>query len=165
LRVDATHAEPIGAALCNIQQTPSHITLDIFTERTVCPEALAAAAVPPAEAVGGQVMRGAEVVVEGVLINEGNNYFTDRRLVVKGEGPEGGEILVTTPLPLETALPATAPGAPTAAVAPQDPTAAPRDLSDVLGKKVLVRGHVQRAMQKGVGMTDVLVIEELELAQ
>jgi M6 family metalloprotease-like protein len=150
---DATHAEGIRAALCNIQQTPSAVTLEVFTSRTTCPGApLAQVAISPSEAASGSVVRGEEVVVEGVLVNEGTNFFTDRKLVVKGEAG-GGEIPVTAPVPLETAGAATA-GA-----------TAPQDLSDILGKKVLVRGRVQKEMQKGTGLTDVLVIEEFEVVE
>ncbi len=150
---DVSHAEGIRAALCNIVQAPDHVTLDIFTSRTTCPGALLAAAVPPSEAAGGEVMRGEEVVVEGVLTNEGTNYFTDRKLVVKGQ--EGGEIIVTTPVPLESM----------AAGARSAGATRPRDLSDILGKKVVVRGRVQKEMQKGTGLTDVLVIEEFEVIE
>ena len=131
------------------------MTLDIFTSRTTCPGApLAEVAISPSEAASGSVVRGEEVVVEGVLTNEGTNYFTDRKLVVKGEGEAGGAIAVTAPVPLETAGAA----ATTAAAAPQD-------LSDILGKKVLVRGRVHKEMQKGTGLTDVLVIEEFEVVE
>ena len=152
---DATHAEGIRAALCSIQQTSAAITLDVFTSRTTCPGApLAQVAISPSEAASGSVVRGEEVVVEGVLTNEGTNYFTDRQLVVKGEGAAGGAIAVTAPVPLETA------GAPATAAA-----TAPQDLSDILGKKVLVRGRVHKEMQKGTGLTDVLVIEEFEVVE
>lgn len=152
---DVSHAEGIRAALCNIVQTPTHVTLDVFTSRTTCPGALAAAAVPPSEVAGGAVARGEEVVVEGVLTNEGTNYFTDRKLVVKGEGPSGGEVLVTSPVPLESiAAPSTTSRA-----------AGPKDLSDILGKKVLLRGRMQKEMQKGTGLTDVLVVEEFEIVE
>jgi M6 family metalloprotease-like protein len=150
---DVSHAEGIRAALCNIVQTPEHVTLDVFTSRTTCPGALAAAAVPPSEVAGGAVMRGEEVVVEGVLTNEGTNYFADRRLVVTGEGTAGGKVVVTSPVPLETIAP------------PSTAAAGAQDLSDILGKKVLIRGRLQKEMQKGTGLTDVLVVEEFEVVE
>ena len=152
---DAAHAEGIRAALCNIRQASDSVTLDIFTSRTTCPGALPQeVAISPAEATSGEVVRGTEVVVEGVLTNEGTNYFTDRKLVVTGQGEQGGEIAVTVPAPLETARGGTS-----------SDEASPEALSDILGKRVVLRGRVHKEMQKGVGLTDVLVVEELEVAE
>ncbi len=151
--LDSTHAEGIGAALCNIVRADDHITLDIFTSRTTCPDALLAAAVTPAQALDDDVLRGTEVVVEGRLINEGTNYFTDRQLVVKGLGPTDGTIMVTAPAPLEMAPD------PDGSRSPSEH----QELSDILDKKVVVRGMVQKSRQKGIGLTDVLVIKEIEV--
>ena len=61
---------------------------------------------------------------------------------------------MTAPVPLES-MPAPA----------RSPAPSTKDLSDILGKKVLVRGRVQKEMQKGTGLTDVLVIEEFEVIE
>ena len=100
---NSTHAEHIRAALCHIEVTPEQIKLDVFISRMTCPEALVAAAVAPSEALNPKVVRGTEVVVKGVLVNEGTNYFTDRQLVVKGKDESSGSIAVTSPAPLTTA--------------------------------------------------------------
>ncbi|RWQ31001.1 MAG: M6 family metalloprotease domain-containing protein [Mesorhizobium sp.] len=147
---DASHAEKISAALCNIVQTTTEITLDIFVSQTTCPGALAPVAVAPAEALSNSDI-GQEVIVEGVLSNRGTNYFTDRDLVVTGAG---GEISVVSPAPLKSAQPdsfGSADGR--------------EDLSDLLDKKILLRGHLERQIQKGKGLTNVLVIEEYQLVE
>lgn len=145
---DVSHAEGLRAALCNIVVTPEHVTLDVFTSRTTCPGSLGPAAVSPAEAMRSAALAGEEIVVEGVLVNEGTNYFTDRALVVRGEGEEGGSIAVTAGFPLESA-----PGA----------ESAPLDLSDVLGKRVVLRGRLQQQRQPGGEVVEVLVVEEIEV--
>lgn len=152
---DAGHAETIRAALCNIRQTDEAITLDVFTSRTTCPGALPAqVAISPAEATGPGAIRGTEVVVQGVLTNEGTNYFIDRTLVLKSEDGQASQMIVTAPAALEAVrTPSTA------------ASAGPETLSDLLGKKVLLRGRVQRELQKGAGLTDVLVVEEYEVVE
>jgi M6 family metalloprotease-like protein len=152
---DVSHAEGIRAALCNIRQAPDAITLDVFTSRTTCPERIAQAAVSPAEVAKRATIAGQEVVVEGILTNEGTNFFTDRRLVVTGEGSTGGKIMVTAPAPLEIRRP------PVGSRSAHEP----QTLPDILGKKVIVRGRMQRELLKGEGLTDVLVIEELKIAE
>jgi M6 family metalloprotease-like protein len=154
--LDVTHAETIPAALCNIVQTPSQITLDVFVNQTTCPGNLAPAAVAPAAVAQQQVLPGQEVVVQGILTNKGTNFFTDRRLVISGENGAGGELTVSAPVPLTTSP------QPSAAAAPADQ---PTNLSDLLNKKVFLRGEIQRQMQKGQGPTDVLVVKEFKLAQ
>ena len=41
----------------------------------------------------------------------------------------------------------------------------PLDLSNALDKKVLVRGRVQKEMQKGIGLTDVFVVKEFQVLE
>jgi len=48
------------------------------------------------------VLPGQEIVVRGVLTNKGTNYFTDRQLVITGEEPTGGDLIVTAPAPLSS---------------------------------------------------------------
>ncbi len=154
--VDSTHAEGIRAALCNIRQEADAVTLDVLTSRTSCPGTLPEqVAISPAQARGGDVVRGAEVVVRGILSNEGTNYFTDRRLVLKGGGDQGGEIPVTAPVPLSTARDRAAPAEGNARA----------DLGSVLGKEVILRGRVRKEPQKGVGLADVLVVEEMQVVE
>jgi M6 family metalloprotease-like protein len=148
--VDAAHPEKIGAALCNIVQTTSAVTLDIFVSRTTCPGSLEPVAVSPAEVAAADIAVGKEIVVEGILSNKGTNYFTDRQLVISGEG--GGELAVSAPAPLSTAQSGTG-------------TGTPENLSDLLDKKVLLRGRLERELRKGEGLTEVFVVEEYQVAE
>lgn len=151
--VDGGHAERISAALCNIVLAPQRVTFDVFVSRTTCPSTMPQAAISPSEAMSGK-LRGEDVVIEGVLSNQGSNYFTDRKLVVTGEGGAnvGGEVIVTVPAPLEM------PGA--ESTPPSADT-----LSDLLDKKVILRGKLQKQVQKGVGLTDVFVVEEVQIVE
>ena len=99
--------------------------------------------------LSSNVIRGTEVVVKGVLVNEGTNYFTDRQLVVRGKDKSSGSIAVTSPAPLTTAR-------------PQNTELAPVSLQDVLGKEVVVRGHIQQQPMTGSGLRDVLVVDEVK---
>lgn len=160
LHLDAGHAEAVRAALCNIDVTDQRIRLDVFVSRSTCPDTdLDPLAVTPETAVATGVVGGEELVVKGIIENAGTNYFTDQRLVMRGE--DGSEIAVTAPFALETAEPIGTAGTEAGGV---DPSAGPGRLSEVLGQEVVVRGHLTRDVQQGVGLTDVLVIEELQLA-
>ncbi|WP_114431313.1 M6 family metalloprotease domain-containing protein [Phyllobacterium bourgognense] len=153
---DISHVEKIAAALCNIVQTPNHITLDIFVTRTTCPGSLQPASISPSSMTRDSVAIGQEVVVKGVLYNKGSNYFTDRQLVVTGEGSAGTELPVTSPAPLEVQPGASEPS----------PDQKPHpNLSDLVGKKVLLRGRLQRETVKGKGLTDVFVVDEFKVAE
>jgi M6 family metalloprotease-like protein len=148
--LDASHAEKISAALCNIVQSPTEIKFDIFVSRSTCPGALAPVAVTPAEAVNTADI-GQEVVVEGVLSNRGKNYFTDRDLVITGPG---GELSVVPPLPMTISKSQDTPS-----------TITPENLSDLLDRKILLRGHLEQQVQKGKGLNNVLVIEEYQIVE
>ena len=99
---------------------------------------------------------GQEVVVKGVLYNKGSNYFTDRQLVVAGEGSAGAELPVASPAPLEV---------PPGASEPSPDQKPHPNLSDLVGKKVLLRGRLQRETVKGKGLTDVFVVDEFKVAE
>lgn len=153
--VDGTHAEHISAALCNIKQTAESIKFDVYVSRTTCPGALPeAAAISPQQAISDK-LRGEELLIEGVLTNQGSNYFSDRKLVVTGQGgaDSGGEIIVTLPAPLEMAAPSNG----------NVPDA--NTLSGLLNKNVILRGKLERKLQKGLGLTDVFVVDEVQPAQ
>ena len=163
--VDSTHAEHISAALCNIVQTPQKITLDIYVSRTTCPGALPqAVALSPLDAVN-EKLRGEEVVIEGVLTNQGSNYFTDRKLVVTGQGgaASGGEVVVTLPAPLEVEEPLGA--SPADGTGDSRSLEDPDTLADLLNKKVILRGKLEKQVQQGMGLTDVFVVEEVQPAE
>lgn len=153
--IGAAHPEGIRAALCAIEDHGTHVTLDIFTSRTTCPGSIAGAAVAVRDIEDAEI--GSEVVVRGVIRNEGANLFTDRKLVI--ETPDGGssKIVVTAPLAFSAAE------APFDIDEGGDP--APAVLPDILDQPVVIRGRVRRDVVRGIGETDVLVIEEYELVQ
>lgn len=83
------------------------------------------------------------LVVEGVLENEGTNYFTDSRLVIKQPGSDKG-VIVRLKAPLETLRPQ------------NDQPSIPPTQSDYLGKKVKIQGVLKEQFVRGVGRAVVL---------
>jgi M6 family metalloprotease-like protein len=146
-KADAGHPESLSAALCNIRQSNDRIVLDVYVSRTICPGALSGAAISPVEAQNNAII-GQEVVVEGVLKNVGSNYFTDRRIVIEGVEPNGGQLAVSPPAVLESLGPN-----------------APNQLDDLLGKTIILRGHLERSVLKGRGQSDVLIVDEYQIAE
>lgn len=87
-----------------------------------------------------------ELRLVGRLDNEGENYFTDLRVVLADD--EGAVLPVSPWLP--TALPPAPPGA---------TGRRPEVLSDYLGKRVELTGKVERRRLRSVGEAFVLVVE------
>lgn len=83
------------------------------------------------------------LVVEGVLENEGTNYFTNSRLVIKQPGSDKS-LVVRLRTPLETQRP------------PNDQQSAPPTQADYLGKKVKIQGVLKEQFVRGVGRAVVL---------
>lgn len=92
--------------------------------------------------------QGTVVTIEGKLQNAGSNYFTDRRIVLKDSS---GEIDVQAWLPMTTE-PAS------------DSSKKPEALSDYLGKQVVLTGMVTKQPVKGIGLKEVLVVDDANLA-
>jgi hypothetical protein len=92
--------------------------------------------------------QGTVVTIEGKLQNAGTNYFTDRRIVLKDSS---GEIDVQAWLPMTTE-PAS------------DSSGKPEALSDYLGKQVVLTGMVTKQPVKGIGLKEVLVVDDANLA-
>jgi|SRR5262245_32779761 len=93
------------------------------------------------------------VTVRGMLVNEGTNYFTDRRLVLKdASGAVGNGLAVMAWVPAETA-----PGQNT-----QSGSASV--LSDYLDKTVVMEGVIGEITQKGIGKTKGLRVESVKIA-
>ena len=84
-----------------------------------------------------------QVIVEGVLENHGTNFFTDSRLVIKQPGSDDS-LIVKLRLPLETLRPSDGELTP------------PTTRSDLLGKKVKLRGILKEEDVRGVGRAAVL---------
>jgi hypothetical protein len=78
------------------------------------------------------------VTVRGVLVNEGTNYFTDRRLVLRdAHGSVGSTLAVTAGVQTESA-----PGKTT-------PRGSAADLSDYLDQVVVMEGVIDEITRKG----------------
>jgi hypothetical protein len=93
------------------------------------------------------------VTVEGVLSNQGTNYFTDLQVVLKdGRGPGQG-VIVQPWLPIE--LPPSPAGAKSSR-----PT-----LSDYLGKRVVLDGVLTDGFVNGVGTTKVLRVDGVRIVE
>jgi len=90
--------------------------------------------------------------VEGLLENEGKNYFTDLRLVLKDE--EDHFVYVRPWLPAE--LPAMPPGA---------TRERPETLSRYLGKKVELTAVLDRGTLRGVGDVFCLVVRSAKVVE
>ena len=89
---------------------------------------------------------GERVRVRGVLVNQGKNYFTDRRVGLRGEG--GAFVAVRPWLPLE--LP------------PARPDQKPSErelLSDYLDQQIEIVGTLERGSIKGMGNVIHLNVE------
>lgn len=93
---------------------------------------------------------GKTVHVNGVLENEGKNYFTDMRLILKDN--EGHFVDVRPWLPLET------PPAP-----PNAPGSKPETLSRFLGKKVDLVAALERDTVRRVGEVYLLVVKSAKV--
>ena len=94
---------------------------------------------------------GKTVVVEGTLVNEGKNYFTDLRVVVQDDS--GEKIYVSPWVPTE--LPPGPPG--------QEATRP--TLSQFLGKRVELTGTLEKRTLRSVGETHQLVVKEARILQ
>jgi len=95
---------------------------------------------------------GKTVRVKGTLENEGTNYFTDMRLVLKDAG--GHFVHVRPWLPFET------PPAP-----PNAPGRRPETLSRFLGKTVELVATVERDTVKRVGEVYLLVVKSAKVVE
>ncbi len=91
-----------------------------------------------------------ELKLAGRLDNEGENYFTDLRVVLRDD--EGALLHVWPWLP--TSLPPAPPGA---------TGKRPEVLSDYLGKKVELTAKIERRHLRSVGEAFVLVVEEAKV--
>ncbi|MCK1744141.1 hypothetical protein IVA80_25720 [Bradyrhizobium sp. 139] len=83
------------------------------------------------------------VVVEGVLENEGTNYFTNSRMVIKQPGSDKS-VVVRLRAPLEIQRP----------LSGQQST--PPTQADYLGKKVKIQGVLREQFVRGLGRAIVL---------
>jgi hypothetical protein len=92
---------------------------------------------------------GKTVVVEGTLVNEGKNYFTDLRVAVQDDS--GEKIYVSPWLPTE--VPPGPPGRESTR-----PT-----LSQFLGKRVELTGTLEKRTLRGVGETQQLVVKQARI--
>ncbi len=101
-----------------------------------------------AKAVATDGDEGPVITLDGKLQNAGTNYFTDRRIVLRDLK---GEIHVQAWLPLTASEPETGDDK-------------PEVLSDYLGKQVRLTGMVTKQPIKGVGLTEVLVVEHANVA-
>jgi hypothetical protein len=95
---------------------------------------------------------GKTVRVEGKLENQGKNYFTDLRLVLKDK--DGNFVDVRPWLPLET------PPAP-----PNTPRGEPETLSRFLGKNVELVATVERDTVRRVGEVYLLVVQSAKVVE
>jgi hypothetical protein len=86
-----------------------------------------------------------EAALTGTLENQGANYFTDLRVVLRDD--EGHAVAVKPWLPV-----AVPPG--------PKPGPRPKTLSSYLGKKVDLRATVRRGELRGVGTTYYLEVKE-----
>jgi len=93
---------------------------------------------------------GKTVRVKGILENEGTNYFTDMRLVLKDQ--EGNFVHVRPWLPLET------PPAP-----PNAPEPKPETLSRFLGETVDLVATLDRDTVRRVGEVYLLVVKSAKI--
>ncbi|MFN7925399.1 MAG: hypothetical protein U0Q16_35195 [Bryobacteraceae bacterium] len=90
--------------------------------------------------------------MQGTLVNEGKNYFTDRRVVLQEKS--GEKIHVRPWLPLS--VPPMPPGS----------KEAPRaTLSDYLGKRVELEGTIEKGSVRGVGETHMLVVRKARILE
>ena len=86
-------------------------------------------------------------------MNQGDNLFTDRDLVLKDMSDEARTVPVAIPMALEmySALP------------DGGVSSAPQTVTDVLGKRVVIRGRFEEGVLKGRGTTDLLKVEEVRI--
>jgi len=94
------------------------------------------------------------ISVQGVLANQGRNYFTDRRLVLKdtaGSNESGLPVVVLVPLD--------------AASSQGTERGAVPILADFLNNRVLVHGVIGEIVQKGVGKTIGLQADMISRAE
>jgi hypothetical protein len=93
------------------------------------------------------------VTVRGVLINEGTNYFTDRRLVLRDAHETAGSALaVVAGAQIESA-----PGQTTT-------RSSPADLSDYLGQVVVMEGVIDEITRKGSRKAKGLRVMHVKIA-
>ncbi|MDA9414094.1 hypothetical protein XH81_04355 [Bradyrhizobium sp. CCBAU 25360] len=83
------------------------------------------------------------LVVEGVLENEGTNYFTNSRLVIEQPGSDKS-VVVRLRTPLEIQRP------------PSGQQSIPPTQADYLGKKVKIQGVLKEQFVRGLGRAVVL---------
>jgi hypothetical protein len=95
---------------------------------------------------------GKTVRVKGLLENEGTNYFTDLRLVLKDQ--DGDFVHVRPWLPLET------PPGP-----PNSPTRRPATLSTFVGKTVELVATLDRDTVRRVGEVYLLVVQSAKVVE
>jgi hypothetical protein len=93
------------------------------------------------------------IQLEGVLTNAGTNFFTDQRIVLVGKGNQ--QIMVQPWVPSE--LGTSPPGSPLSA--PYRLSA----LSGYLDKRVVLTGRVENRSVKGIGLTEVFIVNKAEL--
>ncbi|WP_439397252.1 hypothetical protein ACRQ5Q_09145 [Bradyrhizobium sp. PMVTL-01] len=83
------------------------------------------------------------LVVEGVLENEGTNYFTNSRLVIRQPGSDKSVVVrLRTPLEIQRL--------------PSEQQSIPPTQADYLGKKVKIQGVLKEQFVKGLGRAVVL---------
>lgn len=162
--VDNSHPQRIRAAICNIRMNNnSSVTADIYTSRQSCPVQLFRTISnsntkidgfnKPDDALkalsSGEVLLGEGVTIEGILKNSGTNFFTDRRLTISDPSNPDIQIPVFPNLPVSTSLSAGGISA--------------ENLSDFIGKRVVVEGQWTRDMVKGIGLTDTISAGDINL--
>lgn len=118
------------------------LVLSAIAVQAVEPAAMAQAA-PNPEA-------GATVILKGKLQNAGTNYFTDQRLVLTAEGQD--------PIVVQGFAPAEISGDRSAR------RGGPPVLSNYLDKDVVLTGHMETKLVKGVGLTKVFVVTGAQTA-
>jgi hypothetical protein len=129
------------------------LAVGVSVVRAEEPESKEAQRFVPSEVMAkGDRLAEKRVTVEGVLVNEGTNYFTDRRLVLKdtSDTTDGG-------LPVK-------PWVQMEATRGQEGQQMPGPvLSDYLGKKVVLQGVLKEVSLKGLGKTKILEVESAKI--
>jgi len=98
-------------------------------------------------------LKGEQITVKGRLINQGKNFFTDRRLVLT-DPANRSDVLPVKPWVLIETPPLPGPsGSP------------PQALSDYLGKTVILKGSVREDHLRGFGKVKYLEVQSARLAE
>ena len=100
---------------------------------------------PSVVLANGEKLTGQKVTVEGTLLNQGTNYFTDRRLVVTDAG---GQSRMALPVKAWVASEIPSP--------PAGQGTSPPVLSQYIGRKVILEGIIKEDNLRGFGKVKYL---------